>query len=163
MNSSTPDFPVLHHLPELPQIHVHWVGDAISVIPFSSCLQSFPASGELLLAEFWGQTPSTMRQMWNGGWVRSLREALSWARICLQAIGMSLLPLCVWVQRVIPGAQVESILDTAHVNYQCESGRGRASDFLQRLRGRTGCISCIPGPGRTRFGSEHLTREWLGG
>ena len=26
---STPGFPVLHHLPEFAQIHVHWVGDAI--------------------------------------------------------------------------------------------------------------------------------------
>ena len=25
---STPDFPVLHHLPEFAQTHVHWVGDA---------------------------------------------------------------------------------------------------------------------------------------
>ena len=24
-----PGFPVLHYLPEFPQIHVHWVGDAI--------------------------------------------------------------------------------------------------------------------------------------
>jgi len=29
MNSSTPGFPVLHYLPEFPQTHVHWVGDAI--------------------------------------------------------------------------------------------------------------------------------------
>ena len=29
MNCSTPSFPVLHHLPELVQTHVHWVGDAI--------------------------------------------------------------------------------------------------------------------------------------
>ena len=46
---STPGFPVLHHLPELAQTHVHWVSDAIQpsqpVVPFSSCLQSFPASG----------------------------------------------------------------------------------------------------------------------
>ena len=47
MDCSTPGFPVLYHLPELAQTHVHWVGDAIwsSVTPFSSCLQSFPASG----------------------------------------------------------------------------------------------------------------------
>ena len=42
---STPGFPTLHHLPELAQTHVHWVGDAIqpssSVVPFSSCPQSF--------------------------------------------------------------------------------------------------------------------------
>ena len=29
MNCSTPAFPVLHHLPELAQTHIHWVGDAI--------------------------------------------------------------------------------------------------------------------------------------
>jgi len=26
---STPDFPILHHLPKLAQTHVHWVSDAI--------------------------------------------------------------------------------------------------------------------------------------
>ena len=30
MDCSTPGFPVLHYLPELAQIHVHWVSDAIS-------------------------------------------------------------------------------------------------------------------------------------
>ena len=49
MNCSMPSFPV-HQLLELAQTHVHQVGDASqtissSVIPFSSCLQSFPASG----------------------------------------------------------------------------------------------------------------------
>ena len=46
---STPGFPVLHHLPKFAQTHVHWVGDTsnhlILCCPFSSCLQSFPASG----------------------------------------------------------------------------------------------------------------------
>ena len=47
MDCSTPGLPVHHQFPELAQTHVHRVGDAIlsSVIPFSSCLQSFPASG----------------------------------------------------------------------------------------------------------------------
>ena len=40
MDSSTPGFPVLHNLPELAQIHVHWV-ILFSVVPFSSFLQSF--------------------------------------------------------------------------------------------------------------------------
>ena len=46
MDCSTPGFPILHHLLEFAQTHVHRVGDDIqpSVIPFSSCLQSFPAS-----------------------------------------------------------------------------------------------------------------------
>ena len=31
MDCSTPGFPVLHHLPEFTQTHVHWVGDAIQL------------------------------------------------------------------------------------------------------------------------------------
>ena len=48
MDCSTPGFPVHHQLLEPTQTHVHWVSDAIqpsSVIPFSSHLQLFPASG----------------------------------------------------------------------------------------------------------------------
>ena len=49
MDCSTPGFRVLHHTLELVQTHVHWVSDAIQpshpVTPFSSCPQSFPASG----------------------------------------------------------------------------------------------------------------------
>ena len=46
MNHSTPGLPVHHQLPEPTQNHVHQVGDAISssVVPFSSCPQSLPAS-----------------------------------------------------------------------------------------------------------------------
>ena len=50
MNCSTPGFPVLHYLLEFAQIRFRWLGDGLptissSVIPFSSCLQFFPASG----------------------------------------------------------------------------------------------------------------------
>ena len=56
MDCSTPDFPVLHHLSEPAQTNVHWVCDAIqpissSVIPFSSHLPSFPASGSFLMSQ----------------------------------------------------------------------------------------------------------------
>ena len=55
MYCSTPDFPVLYHLPELAQTHVHWVSDAIQpsqpIVPFSSCLQSFLASGSFLRSQ----------------------------------------------------------------------------------------------------------------
>ena len=54
MNSSTPDFPVLHNLPEFAQTHIHWVSDAIQtshpVTPFF-CPQSFPASGSLPMSQ----------------------------------------------------------------------------------------------------------------
>ena len=72
MNLSTPGLPVHHQLPESTQTHLHWVGDAIqpshlipshpisshliSVISFSSCLQSFPASGSFQMSQLfaWG-------------------------------------------------------------------------------------------------------------
>ena len=56
MDCSTPGFPVHHQLPELAQTQVHQVSDTIQpshpVVPFSSCLQSFPASGSFLRSQF---------------------------------------------------------------------------------------------------------------
>ena len=58
MNCSTPGFLVLHYLPEFAQTHVHRVSDAIhptissSVVSFSSCPQSFPASGSFPMSWF---------------------------------------------------------------------------------------------------------------
>ena len=61
MDCSMPGFPVQYQLPELTQTHVHQVSDTItttssSVVPFSSCLQSFPASGSFPMSQFfaWG-------------------------------------------------------------------------------------------------------------
>ena len=53
MDCSTPGFPVHHQLLELTQTHVHCISDAIQpshplFFPFSSRLQSFPASGSVL-------------------------------------------------------------------------------------------------------------------
>ena len=49
MDCSILVLPVHYQLLEFTQTHVHWVGDAIqpssSAVSFSSCLQSFPASG----------------------------------------------------------------------------------------------------------------------
>ena len=54
MDCNTPGCPVHHQLLEFVQTHVHRVTDAISssVVPFSSCLQSFPASGSLQRSQF---------------------------------------------------------------------------------------------------------------
>ena len=57
VDCSTPGPPVHHQLPEFTQTPVHWVGNAIqpstsSVIPFSSYLQSFPASGSFQMNQF---------------------------------------------------------------------------------------------------------------
>ena len=56
VNCNAPGLPVHHQLLEFTQTHVHWVSDAIplssSVVLFSSCLQSFPASGSFLVSQF---------------------------------------------------------------------------------------------------------------
>ena len=55
MDCGTPGFPVHHQLPELAQTHVHRVGHptiSSSVIPFSSQLQSFSASGSFTMTHF---------------------------------------------------------------------------------------------------------------
>ena len=53
MNCSMPGLPVHHQLPGFNQSHVHRVGDAIqpSVVPFSYCPQSLPASGSLTMSQ----------------------------------------------------------------------------------------------------------------
>ena len=54
MNRSTPGLPVHHQLLEFTQTHVHRVDDAVqtsSVIPFSSCPQSLPASGSFPVSQ----------------------------------------------------------------------------------------------------------------
>ena len=49
MDCSTPGFPVLHHLPELAQAHVHWVSDGIQpshlLLPTSLLPSIFPSIG----------------------------------------------------------------------------------------------------------------------
>ena len=64
MDCSTLGFPVHHQLLELTQTHVHWVGDAIqasSVLPFSSHLQSFPASGCFQMSQFFASGSQGIR------------------------------------------------------------------------------------------------------
>ena len=56
MDCSMPGFHVHHQLPDLSQTLVRQVGDAIqpshTVVPFSSCFQSFPASGSFQINQF---------------------------------------------------------------------------------------------------------------
>ena len=63
MDCSTPSFPANHQVLELAQTHVHQVGIAIQpshpvLLPFSSCLQSFPASWSFPVTQFFT----------SGGW-----------------------------------------------------------------------------------------------
>ena len=96
LNCSTQGLPVHHQLPEFTHAHVHWVGDAIQpshpVIPFFSCLKSFPASGSFPMSQLFtsggqsiGVSASTSvlpmnTQDWSLGWT-------GW--ISLQSKGLS--------------------------------------------------------------------------
>ena len=99
MNHSTPGLPVHHQLPEFTQTHVHRVSDAISssVVPFSSCPQSLPASESVPMSQLltWGGQSTGVSvlasflpkksQGWSpsewAGWIPSelsLKLAISW-------------------------------------------------------------------------------------
>ena len=98
MDCSTPGFPVHHPLPKLTQTHIHQVCDTIqtilsSVIPFSSCLQSFPASGSLQMSQFFTSGSQSIRvsastsvlpmniqdwfPLWCTGWIPLQSKGLS--------------------------------------------------------------------------------------
>ena len=58
MDCRIPGFPVHHQLPEFTQTHAQWCHPTISssVVPFSSCLRSFPASQSFPMSQLfaWG-------------------------------------------------------------------------------------------------------------
>ena len=64
MDYSTPGFPVLHHLPQLAQTHVHWVGDAIQ----SSCPLSSPSPPALSLSHHQSFLESALCIRWPKYW-----------------------------------------------------------------------------------------------
>ena len=57
--------PCPSQLLELAQTHIHWVGDAIQpshpLIPFSSCLQPFPALGSFPMSQFFTSGGQSIR------------------------------------------------------------------------------------------------------
>ena len=66
MNCSMPGSLVHHHFPEFTQIHPYWVSDnyltiSSSVVPFSSCPQSFPASGSFPMSQHFATGGQSIR------------------------------------------------------------------------------------------------------
>ena len=83
MDCSTPVFPVFYQLPELAQTYVHWGHPTISssVIPFSSCLQSFPQSGSFLISRFFasgGQSIGASVQPQSFQWIFRIDFLQDW-------------------------------------------------------------------------------------
>ena len=63
MDCSMPGLPLHHELPEFTQTHAYGVCDVISssVFPFSSHLQSFPASGSFQMSQFFASGGQSIR------------------------------------------------------------------------------------------------------
>ena len=88
MDWSTSGLPVHHQLPEFTQTHVHWVGDA-----FSSCLQSFPASGSFQMSQVFASGGQSI-EVWASASVLPMNtqdwSPLGWTGwISLQSKGFS--------------------------------------------------------------------------
>ena len=113
MDCSTPGLPVYHELPELTQTHVHWVWDptfSSSVVPFSSRLQSFPASGSFPVSQFF---PSSSQSIASAV-LMNIQDwfPLGWTGwISLQSKGLS---------RVFSSTTVQSINSSVfnYINFQ---------------------------------------------
>ena len=96
MNHSTPGLPVHHQLPESTQTHVHRVSDAIqpSVVPFSSCPQSLPASESFPMSQLfaWGGQSTGVSAL--ASFSLGLIILYSWGKTFL-----STLPNTLWILR----------------------------------------------------------------
>ena len=98
MDCDTPGFPVLHHLPELAQIHVHWVSDAIHHLVLCSPLLLLPSifpsirifSNELTfhirLPDYWSFSFSISPSSEYSGLISS---RLGWFKLGINSSGLS--------------------------------------------------------------------------
>ena len=121
---STPEFPVLHYLPEIAQTHVHWVDDAIqpssSVIPFTSYPQSFSALESFPMSQFFASgsqsigastsapvLPMNIQDWFLLGWT-------DW--ISLQSKGLSRVFSNTTVQKQLFFSAQPSLLSNSHIH-----------------------------------------------
>ena len=96
MDCSMLGFPVHHQLPEFTHTHVHQVGDASQpshpVIPFSSRLQSSPASGSFQMSQFFASGGHSIEVSASASVLMNIQDwfPLGWTcLISLQSKGLS--------------------------------------------------------------------------
>ena len=95
MSCNTPGLPVHHQLPEFTQTHVHRVSDAVrpaissSVVPFSSCPQSLPASESFPMSQLFA---------WGG---QSIGVSASASGLQLLKIKSQLWPMNSWITKQV--------------------------------------------------------------
>jgi len=118
MDCSTPGFPVLHHLLELSQTHVHWVGDAIQPShPLSSpsppALSVFSNESDLCIRwpKYWSFSFNVSPSNEHSGLI-SLR--MDWLDLlAVQGTLKSLLQTTVWKHQIL-SAQL-SLWSNSHI------------------------------------------------
>ena len=126
MDCSMPGLPVHHQPPEFTQTHVHYVSGAIhissSVVAFSSCLQSFPASGSFSVSQFFASGSQSIGAGASASasvFPRNIQDwfPLAWTGlISLQSKGLSRVFSNTTVQKhQFLGAQL-SFLSSSHIH-----------------------------------------------
>ena len=162
MDCSMPVFPVHHQLPEFTQTHVLWVSDAIQpshpVVPFSSHLQSFPASGSFQMSQFFtsgGWSVRVSASAWLAkNWVviiRVLKTSFN-TNTMLAKLFQSCPSLCNSMNHSPPDSFVHGILQARTLEWVATSsskGNSQPRDWIH-----ISCICCTAG----RF----VTAELLG-
>ena len=97
MDCSTPDLPVLYHLLEPAQTHVHWVSDAFQpsrpLCPFSSCLLSFPAAGFFPVRQLFA-SGGQIKRLFSSSLLSAIRVVLSTYLRLLIFLPEILIPAC---------------------------------------------------------------------
>ena len=76
MDCSRPGFPVLHHLPQLDQTHVHWIGDAIQ--PSYPLLSPLPPTFNLSQHQGLFQWVGSSQQMAKVLQLRFQHQSFQW-------------------------------------------------------------------------------------
>ena len=122
MDQSMPGLPVHHQLTESTQTQLQSVGDAIqlsksSVIPFSSCLQSFPASGSFQISQLFASGSQSIGVSASASVLPMNTQDYLWTGwISLQSKGLSRVFSNTTVQKhQFFGAQLSS-LSNSHIH-----------------------------------------------
>ena len=147
MDCSTPGLPVHHQLPGFTQTHVHWVSDAIqpshSNPTFSSCLQSFPASGSFPRSQLftsggqsiWASASASVLPMNIQGWF-----PLGWTGwISLQSQGLSRVFSSTTFLKHQLGPQL-SLWSNSHITNSMTIWKNHRFDYRDPLSARWYCL-----------------------
>jgi len=119
MECSTPAFPFHYQLLKLAQTHVHPAGDAIQlshVIPFSYCLQSFPASGSFPVSQFFASGGQSIGVSHSASVLpMNIQDWLGWTGLSWQFNILCLISATYWVLVTFQKSQLQANVNETKV------------------------------------------------